>query len=157
MEIVDFLRNELLKDKSLSLVGQAKLIEAKQAELEVLKEGLEKLRHSVYTDLIKQWYENLKRTPWGEKLIYDTDSFYIEFNHIQCGCWIGNRPYWGFKSDTPNDDKLKEMVKTIMEKCEVAELQDRVGNEWLAWDYTDKGDEQCAQFYHAAKELGYLE
>lgn len=156
MEIVDFLRNELLKDESSSLAGQAKLIEAKQAELEDLKNGLKELCHSVYTDLIKQWYENLKRT-WGEQLIYNTDSFYLEFNHIQCGCWIGNSPYWGFKSDTPNDDKLKEMVKTIMERCGITEGQYRVENEWLAWDYTDKGDEQCAQFYHAAKELGYLE
>lgn len=155
MEIVDFLRNELLKDESSSLAGQAKLIEAKQAELEDLKNGLKELCHSVYTDLIKQWYENLKRT-WGEQLIYDTDSFYIKFNNIQCGCWIGNRPYWGFKSDTPNDDKLKEMVKTIMERCGIIEGQYRVENEWLAWNYTDKGDEQCERFYHAAKELGYL-
>lgn len=155
MEIVDFLRNELLKDESLSLAEQVERIEEKQEELEKLKEGLEKLRHSVYTDLIKQWYENLKRT-WGVQLIYDTDSFYIEFNHIQCGCRIGNRPYWGFKSDTPNDDKLKEMVKAIMEKCGIIEGQYCVENEWLAWDYTDKGDEQCERFYHAAKELGYL-
>ena len=49
------------------------------------------------------------------------------------------------------------MVKTIMERCGITEGQYRVENEWLAWDYTDKGDEQCAQFYHAAKELGYLE
>ena len=154
MGIVDFLRKELLKDESLSLAEQVERIEAKQEELEKLKEELEKLRKSV---LIEQWYENLKRTPWGEKLIYDTDSFYIKFNNIQCGCWIGNRPYWGFKSDTPNDDKLKEMVKTIMERCGIIEGQYCVENEWLAWNYTDKGDEQCAQFYHAAKELGYLE
>lgn len=157
MEIVDFLRNELLKDESLSLAGQAKLIEAKQAELEVLKEGLKKLRHSVYTDLIKQWYENLKRTPWGEKLIYNIDSFYIEFNHIQCGCWYerdDKQPYWGFWSDKSNNNKIRK-VHTIIEKCRLSKYEE--GNECLAWDYTDKGDKQCAQFYHAAKELGYLE
>lgn len=155
MEIVDFLRKEVLKDESLSLAGQAKLIEAKQAELEVLKEGLEKLRHSVYTDLIKQWYENLKRT-WGVQLIYDTDSFYIEFNHIQCGCWYetdDKQPYWGFWSDKPNNNKIRK-IHTIIERCGYSKYEE--DKEWIAWDYTDKGDEQCERFYHAAKELGYL-
>ena len=88
---------------------------------------------------------------------YDTDSFYIKFNNIQCGCWYetdDKQPYWGFWSDKPNNNKIRK-IHTIIERCGDSKYEE--DKEWIAWDYTDKGDEQCAQFYHAAKELGYLE
>lgn len=91
----------------------------------------------------------------------DTDdfSFGILLNGLYCGVWIedDNRLYWGFYRNPDkiyNVDDIERMVKAILEQCPNCPSRGPK-NDFIAWNYTDKGAENIAELLTAAEKSGY--
>lgn len=154
MEIVDFLREQLLDSKSTPL-EQWELVEKKKKEVENLSTGLIGLQTSISQELIEEWRKQLERK-WGKWLRHENrKSFGIKIKGIWCGCWCESRePYWGFQCDSPTGEQI-EIVQKILENCGKTICNQQKG--WISWEHTLHGDERCEEFYNSAKELGYIE
>lgn len=152
MAIVDFLKKEII-DPNASVTEQWNAIMKKIKDVKELENGIESLKTSFKQDLIEQWYKNL-RQKWGNWLKYeDKKNFGIDINGVNCGCWVGDKLYWGFQCNTPSEIQTN-MVCSILKEAGMDLINQE--DSWISWDYTLHGDERCEVFYQAAKDLGYL-
>ena len=46
----------------------------------------------------------------------DKKYFGIDINGVNCGCWFGDKPYWGFQCNTPSEIQ-KNMVCSILKEA----------------------------------------
>lgn len=176
MEIEKYLRDKLLLNQSKA--EQLRVVLEKEEEVNTLLSGLNSLHTSLQYEIISEWRRTLLNL-WSKsevlekfgKLLNDEKdtnslglkSFSIDIKGVRCGCWCGedsgeHRPYWGFKCENPTDSQ-KEMVNNIIDHVNL--LRDDVGNYdtapgWIAWNYTDNGDEICRDFYDTAVKLNFL-
>ena len=155
MELENFLRDELLKEKP-TLLDQWNTLESKRKEVENLQKGLESLQKSIGESMIDEWREQLIGQ-WKDLKFEEHKSFGINIEGVWCGCWCDascHTPYWGFQCDNPTDPQ-KEMVKYILDTVGISQDKRKPGTGWIAWCETLHGKDRCEAFFEAAKE--YIE
>lgn len=155
MELENFLRDELLKEKP-TLLDQWNTLESKRKEVENLQKGLESLQKSIGESMIDEWREQLIGQ-WKDLKFEEHKSFGINIEGVWCGCWCDascHTPYWGFQCDNPTDPQ-KEMVNYILDTVGISQDKRKKGTGWIAWCETLHGKDRCEAFFKAAKE--YIE
>ena len=157
MEIVNFLRNQLLDDSSTPL-DNWNIIKEKKKEVQDLMNGLNNLQLDLGLDMIDEWRTKLE-PKWSKWLRHeDHKSLGIKIQDFWCGCWCEEnkekKPYWGFQYDK-YDEKQESIVKNIIQHSGFDNSYN-TDSGWYAWKNTMNGAEDCDKLYNAALELGYL-
>lgn len=170
-EMKDFLREKLLQrggdtyeERRETLRTNRDIIAKKITEVEDLSAKLKELRADLAGETIDLWHDRLKKD-WPNLCRRKGLDFGILLKHdVWCGCWFsdnnGLKPYWGFKmkSGECTTDAV-EMVDAIIKRVEeesgeVLKKTDKNRNTgWIYWYNTGHGDERCARFYEAARDL----
>lgn len=157
MDIVNFLRNQLLDDSSTPL-DNWNIIKEKKKEVQDLMNGLNNLQLDLGLDMIDEWRTKLE-PKWSKWLRHeDHKSLGIKIQDFWCGCWCEEnkekKPYWGFQYDK-YDEKQESIVKNIIQHSGFDNSYN-TDSGWYAWKNTMNGAEDCDKLYNAALELGYL-
>jgi len=155
MEIVDFLRKQLI-DETSSSIEKWDIIEKKKKEVQELMNGLDSLQTELGLDMIDQWRKQLD-VKWSKWLKHeDHKSFGINIQGIWCGCWCENQsgPFWGFYNDSFSEEQKKIIDEIITHAGEI-DYKAEAG-QWYRWNYTNNGAEICDTLYQSAFDLGLL-
>ncbi len=157
--MIEYLRKKLNIITENGAERNLAIINDSQKDLERLLADLGDLRHIIYGEQIKEWYNTLRGNPqFGNLVKTDDDSFGICLDGIWCGCWYKDNndmhPYWGFwKADFTEEEVSK--VKKLLEACGMAD-DGKQENDFIRRANTDEGDQVCSKFYYSALELGYI-
>jgi len=155
-EIIDYLCKKLNISNENGAERNLAIINDSQKDLERLLADLGDLRHIIYGEQIKEWYNTLRGNPqFGNLVMTDDDSFGICLDGIWCGCGYKDNndmhPYWGFwKADFTEEEVSK--VKKLLEACGMADdgIQE---NDFIRWANTDEGDQVCSKFYYSGRRF----
>jgi hypothetical protein len=163
MEIVDFLRDKLLKneqDIEIQNKGeQWKTVLAKINELDELKSGMRELQKQLSFELMQDWrhrileYADLHKS---YNIEVSNIGFRLFIQGVELGCWYDIhddseiKPYWGCDAET---EEQRKIVAKILDKAGVPHA-DII--EWTT-GHTLHGDERFLSFIQAAQDLKLLE
>lgn len=163
MEIVDFLRDKLLKNEQdieiQNKSEQWKTILAKINELDELKSGMRELQKQLSFELMQDWrhrileYADLHKS---YNIEVSNIGFRLFIQGVELGCWYDIhddseiKPYWGCYAKT---EEQRKIVAKILDKAGVPHA-DII--EWTT-GHTLHGDERFLSFIQAAQDLKLLE
>lgn len=156
MDIQKLIRESILPENSSSL-EKWDILNDKLEDLKAIEDAISSMKLQQSKDLIDDWYRELRpEFPMLQREVQK--SFGINVNGIWIGCWCGSynngAPYWGFYCESEVNAEQREMVRKILEECDVP-LSKSSAN-YISWDSTRHGAKRCRNFYLAARRLGYL-
>lgn len=156
MDIQKIIKENFLPD-SASALTQWEILNEKSQELGKIQSAMSAMKLQLSKDLIDEWYHELK--PEFEGLRREVQkSFGLIINDVWVGCWCGShnndQPYWGFYCDDKGSPEQQAMVREILAECDTPSAKSD-GN-YISWNSTLNGADECRRFYNAAKHLGYL-
>lgn len=156
MDIQKIIKETLIPAEA-RIIDQWNIVNEKAKELSDIQAALSAMKQQLSKDLIDEWYHELK--PEFEELQREAHkSFGINIKGVWVGCWCGShtdgQPLWGFYCENKGNEEQREMVREIIEECEIPASKSSAN--FICWDNTPKGAEICRAFYNAAMKLGHL-
>lgn len=158
MDIQKLIRETILPEDA-STLAKWDILNEKAKDLKEIQAAIDTMKLHLSKDLIDEWYHQLK--PEFEPLQREVrKSFGININGVWVGCWCGSDnnglPYWGFYCEDKEKTEKQDMVRKILEECDIPSGKSSAN--FISWNNTEDGDgaDTCRKFYRAAKKLGYL-